>query len=469
MVRSQHSEWVILGFSGLSKAPGFKRQRLPGLDEREYAIFQGADAAAAVVAEGRVVAAAAEERFDGTKHSAAFPAGAAKYCLAAANVNAASLDLVAHSFSYGPVRNFYMGQSGYYRELFEQVLDPELIQAEVENSLGVELGDKFLPVPHHLAHAASAYNPSGFRDALVLVSDGLGERNSATAYVARPGHFEVVAEVPAHDSLGLLYGLFTLYLGFAFGDGEYKVMGLAPLGDPSRFIDTILRDMVHLDLDGRYRVPLLLENRTDLDKETYRPAIEALEKEFGPRRNPGDAIEQHHKDVAAGLQAALQQAQLHLLAHLQRRTGQSRLCLAGGVGLNCVANGVILRSRLFDDVFVQPAAGDDGAALGAALYAAEVAGSRPQVTAGPLFGPAYSADECRRVAERLLPGHEIVHFSDEEPFLQAIAELIDAGKIIGWFQGRMEFGPRALGNRSILADPRRAEMRTRINALVKKR
>ncbi|MGW6741381.1 carbamoyltransferase family protein [Streptomyces sp. NPDC055025] len=459
---------AVLGFSGLSLARGFKERSWPGLEPREYAIVQGADAAAALLVGGRMAAAAAEERFDGVKHSSAFPAGAAQFALETAGLKASQIDLVAHSFSFGPERDFYVGQSDYYRGLYETALDPEVNRAVAEQHLGIDLTGRFRPVAHHVAHAASAYYPSGYRDALVLVSDGLGERQSATVFAAGTSGLEPLAEVPAHSSLGLLYGLFTLYLGFAFGDGEYKVMGLAPHGDATRYVETILRDWVHLDSGGRYFVPLLLENVSDLDKETYGAALARIEREFGPRRDPDEPIEQRHKDIAAALQAVLQRAQLHQLSHYRRETGLARLCLAGGVALNCAANGVLLRSGLFEDIYVQPASGDDGAALGAAYVAAVESGERPEPVTGTAFGPAYGPQAYEQ-AVAAEPGLDIRRAADDAELAGLTARLIADGRIVGWFQGAMEFGPRALGHRSILADPRVVGMRERINALVKKR
>ncbi|MET8378259.1 carbamoyltransferase family protein [Streptomyces microflavus] len=459
---------AVLGFSGLSLARGFKKRSWPGLDSRDYAIVQGADSAAALLIGGRVVAAAAEERFDGVKHSSSFPVGASQFALETAGIKASQIDLVAHSFSFGPERDFYTGQSDYYRGLYETALDPEVNRAVAEHHLGVDLTGRFRAVPHHLAHAASAYYPSGYGDALVLVSDGLGERHSATVYTAGAGGLETLAEVPAHSSLGLLYGLFTLYLGFAFGDGEYKVMGLAPHGDADGHIGTFLRDWVHLGSDGRYSVPLLLENVHDLDKETYGAALALIEREFGPRRAPDEPIEQRHKDIAAALQAVLQRAQLHQLAHFRRETGLTRLCLAGGVALNCAANGVLLRSGLFEDIYVQPASGDDGAALGAAHVAAVEAGDRPRSATGTAYGPVYGPQACEQ-AVAAAPGLAIHRAADDAELARLTARSIADGQIVGWFQGPMEFGPRALGHRSILADPRVAGVRERINALVKKR
>lgn len=459
---------IILGFSGLPLAQNFKRSRLPGLHASEYRILQGNDSAAAIIAHGELLAAAAEERFDEHKHSSAFPRGAAGYCLQEGGLRAADIDIVAHSFCYGPEREFYEGQSPYYRDLYSQVLSPEVNRKIAERYLEIDLTGKFMAVPHHLAHAETAFAPSGFTDALILVSDGLGERHSASILTADAHGIHMLANVPAGNSLGLLYGLFTLYLGFEFADGEYKVMGLAPYGDRNRFSRMILNRWLQLQADGRYFVPLLLENVEDLDKETYRRALDSMERELGPRRRPNEEITQRHKDIASGLQAALEAAQLHLLTHYQRVTGLKRLCMAGGVALNCVANGVILRSCLFSEIYVQPAAGDDGSAAGAALFAARQAGERTNVRRHAFYGPAYTDSECEEVAQAI--AEPLCRaFEDEDELIGTVAELIADGNVIGWFQGRMEFGPRALGNRSILGDPRRADMRDRINRLVKKR
>jgi carbamoyltransferase len=459
---------VVLGFSGLSLARTFKRAMFPELTEREHHITQGADAAAALVVDGQLVAAAAEERFDGRKHSAAFPKGAAEYCLSEAGATWSNVDFVAHSFAFATEQAFYSEQSDYYRTYFDKVLHPDVNRGVVERWCGANCSGKFVSVPHHLAHAESAFVPSEFEDALVVVSDGLGERHSATVYRGGPQGLETIASLPATASVGLLYGLFTVFLGFEFGDGEYKVMGLAPYGDRERYGPMILDRWLSLSGDGRYFAPLLLANATDLDKESFRAALEAMELALGPRRLPGAPIEQRHKDIAAGVQSALEAAQLHLLGYFRKQTGLKRLCLAGGVALNCVANGLILRSRLFSEIFVQPASGDDGAALGAALHAARLAGGRVSVPRGSSFGPEYDT-EAFRDAVRAIPDALIETFATDEDLVKAVARAIRGGSVVGWFQGRMEFGPRALGNRSILADPTRTDMRERINALVKKR
>jgi carbamoyltransferase len=459
---------TILGFSGLARFDSYKRKHLSDLTESEYAVVQGADAAAALVVDGKVIGAAAQERFDGVKHSADFPAGAADWCLRSAHRSVQDIDLVAHSFSYGGERDFFTGQATFYQGLYEDVLDPRINQRIAEERLGIDLTGKFVPVQHHLAHAARAYLPSGFDEAAVVVSDGLGERNSVSAYLATRAGYQRLLQLPAHSSLGLLYGLVTMYLGFRFGDGEYKVMGLAPLGDPARYTSTFLEKFLILHDDGTYSIPLLLENVTDIDKESHRPALRALAEELGPPRPPGASIEQRHMDLAAAVQASLEAAQFHLLRHVRGLTGASKVCLAGGVALNCVMNGKLLRSKLFDDVFVQPAAGDDGAALGAAMYVAQEHGMTTSGAAYPLLGPAYGAEECAKIAAGRADV-AVTRFDDDDSLAVAVAELIANGSVVGWFQGPMEFGPRALGSRSILADPRSPDMRNRINRMVKKR
>lgn len=469
MLASPPSDMRILGFSGLDRSERFKRELFPGLSDRERRIAQGFDAAAALVVDGRVVGAAAQERFSRKKATNAFPLDAIRWCLAEGGLAIGDVDRIAHGFSYGPVEEHFRHDEKSSAR-FDQVYGPDA-QLEV---LREHLGDgrweeRFVPVPHHLAHAASAFYPSGFEEALVLVTDGMGEIESLTAYVAGPEGLREIRKIPALHSLGVLYGVFTLYLGFVMGLDEYKVMGLAPYGDPTRYYDTIM-DFVRLKPDGTYTIPLLAENTTFLEKETHRGALSRLVERLGPPRSPESEMTPRHMDLAASLQAALQTCQLHLLDHLQQETGLDDLCMAGGVALNCSANGVVRRSALFDRVFIQPAAGDDGAALGAALYVdRQESGARPVEPMGlPLWGPSFD-DEAMRSVVKPTTDHLVTHFDDFEGLVDEAARLIADGRIIAWFQGGMEYGPRALGNRSILADPRAPDMRDRINALVKKR
>ncbi len=459
----------VLGYSGLHQSVPFKKRALPGLEAREYRVAQGFDAAAALVRDSSIVAAAAEERFTREKTTGAFPAHAIKYCLAAGGLAPADVDFVAHAFSYESYRELFAADD-LQRRQFDEVYSPAIQRRNLEEFLpGWGWDKKLIPVEHHRAHAASAFYPSGFPEALILVSDGMGEAHSMTVAVGQGTKIEVLRQAPAMHSLGILYSVFTLYLGFDFGVDEYKVMGLAPCGDPRRFFRQV-SELVQLEQDGTYAIPLFAANRDPLEKETHRGVLRELENRFGPRRAPRSEIGARERDLAAALQAVLQNCQMRVLRHFRRETGMENVCLAGGVALNCSANGVIHRSRLFRRMFIQPAAGDDGSALGAALSVAAEHNPayRPSRMGPPLWGPEFDTAEIQSI----LSGREDCRANRVESFpdlCREVARRLADGQIIGWFQGRMEFGPRALGNRSILADPRDPAMRDRINALVKKR
>jgi carbamoyltransferase len=254
--------------------------------------------------------------------------------------------------------------------------------------------------------------------------------------------------------------VFTLYLGFYMGMDEYKVMGLAPYGNPRRYFDAVMA-LVKLKEDGTYTIPLFAQDRTMIEAETHAGVLRVLVEKFGPARGPDAEITQHHKDLAAALQWVLQACQMHVLRHFKKETGLRNLCLAGGVALNCSANGVIRRSRMFERMFVQPAAGDDGTAIGAALYAQRLHDNsfRPVEMSLPLWGPEFEEQEMRRVLDERV---EFTRPGSYEELSRDVAARLAAGQIVAWFQGRMEFGPRALGSRSILADPRDPNMRDRI-------
>jgi carbamoyltransferase len=297
----------------------------------------------------------------------------------------------------------------------------------------------------------------------------MGEVHSMTVAVGQGTQITILKQIPAFHSLGILYGVFTLYLGFYMNMDEYKVMGLAPYGNPRRYFDQVM-DLVSLKNDGTYIVPAFAKDSSLLEKETHDGVLRLLTERFGPPREPDSEITQHHQDVAAALQAALQACQLHVVRHFKAQTGQRRLCMAGGVALNCSLNGVLRRSQLFERMFVQPAAGDDGTALGAALFAQKLhdPGFKPRKMTVPLWGPEFSAVQIRQALDER--GDCIATRADSfDDLCRQVAERLAAGEVVAWFQGRMEFGPRALGSRSILADPRHPGMRDRINSLVKKR
>lgn len=460
----------VLGFSGLQNSVPFKKRELPHLPPRAYRIVQGLDSAAALVDRGGIRAAAAEERFTREKGTGAFPAHAIRYCLASGRLTPGDIDYVAHSFCYEPTRSLYEGSDSTFRKRqFREVYSPDVqLRLFRETFPGIDWEDKLVHVPHHLAHAASTFYLSGFAESLILVADGAGEVESTTVALGAGAEITVLKQIPALHSLGILYGVVTLYLGFEMGSDEYKVMGLAPYGDARRYFTTFM-DLIHLQDDGGYTIPVVGRNKSLEERETYGGTIGLLTEKFGPARLPEASIDQRHMDVAAGVQAALQATLFHVLRHFKQQTGQQNLCMAGGVALNCSANGVIRRSRMFKGMFIQPAAGDDGSALGAALYVQrqrDPAVRFPRMGL-PLWGPAYDD----RSIELALSRYECEHafFERFDDLAREVARRIAEGEIIGWFQGAMEFGPRALGSRSILADPRDPGMRDRINALVKKR
>lgn len=459
----------VIGISGLDKSVAFKQKHFPEISSQFYRIAQGLDSAAALVDDDHIVAAVAEERFSRTKGTGNFPLHAIEYCLQAGQVKAQDIDYIAHCFAYEPHEEAYQNNR-YSQLLYNEVLSPSALRQCFEKYCGhYHWEDKVISVPHHLAHAASTFYPSGFNESLILVSDGMGEKDSAMIAIGTPKGLEILKTIPSLHSIGILYSLFTLYLGFDFNFDEYKVMGLAPYGNAQRYFIQIM-ELVTLKDDGTYTIPVLFANQTDYERETYSRSLMLLEERFGPARKKNEKLRQHHKDIAAALQSVLQTCLLHLLRHYQRLTDLKQLCMAGGVALNCSANGVIQRSGLFNKIFVQPAAGDDGAALGAALWLKhqKLKDAKTQAMSLPLWGPEYSNDTIALALEHY-PDLYVKYYKSTELLLKDTAEEIMQGHIIGWFQGRAEFGPRALGNRSILADPVKAEMRDKINALIKQR
>ena len=460
----------IIGISGLHNSVPFKKKEMPNLSSRQYRIVQGFDSAAALVRENRIEAAVAEERFTRKKATGSFPVNSIKYCLQAADLAPDDIDFIAHGFSYEPFKSFYLDEGGFTQKRFEEVYSREVqIRCLEENLPSYNWANKFTPVPHHLAHAASTFYPSGFEESLILVVDGMGEVDSMTVAIARENNIEILKQVPALHSLGVLYGIFTLYLGFYMSLDEYKVMGLAPYGNSRRYFDKMM-EFVLLKNDGTYTIPLLSKDRTLEEKETHSGALQVLADKFGQPRDPDAEITQDHMDIAAALQSTLQASLMHVLRHFKKETGQSNLCMTGGVALNCTANGAIKRSRMFKKMFIQPAAGDDGSALGAALYVQHQQNPnlRFQKMTVPLWGPEYDQNSIKQAIDNQQECNG-THFDSFEDLAKEVAKHIAEGKIIAWFQGRMEFGPRALGSRSILADPRIPGMRDKINKLVKKR
>jgi carbamoyltransferase len=439
------------------------------------------DAAAALVVDGELVCAAEEERFNRIKHCAGFPAQAAAWCLAHSGLAAEELDYVAigrdpkANLGHKLLRTLLHGASPrYLRTRVENAARVRDVRAELAAALGSEVGAELQHVEHHQAHVASAFFVSPFEDAAILSVDGFGDFASTMLAEGRGSSFQVLERVLFPHSLGIFYTAVTQWLGFPKYGDEGKVMGLAPYGTP-RHLDDMRRivrpkeDVFELGLD------YFLHDKEGVDMtwDEGTPAIgrlfsERMEEAFGPAREPSSELTALHEDVAASLQAMLEEAYLHVVRALWERTKIPRICLAGGVALNAVANGRIRLETPFEDVFVQPAAGDSGIAVGAAYYVWHQQLGRPRgfVMDHAFVGPAFSDGDC--AAALSAAGLEADRLDDDALYAH-VAERIAAGDVVGWFQGRMEFGPRALGNRSIVADPRRPDMKDVLNARIKHR
>jgi len=458
----------VLGISGFENSIPFKKAHWPGLEEREYRISQGHDSAAVLLVDGEVVAGAAEERFSRKKHTGDFPIGAIQYCLDAAGIKLGDVDEIAHGFDYSPYRAMYMLDKTSAKQ-YDEVFSREKLLEEVKQYLPTFPADKVHQVNHHLAHAASAYYTSGWDECLIVVLDGMGEAHSVTAYRAKGNQIDKLAEITAKDSIGILYSVITLHLGFDFNSDEYKIMGLAPYGDPSRYRH-FFEQAVELLPNGTIKIPILRLNEARDDRENYGATRRYLEEHLIPKRIPDSDITDDHRDIAAALQECLDKVMLHICGHFGKTTGLRKLAMAGGVALNCTANGRLLQSGTFDDIYVQPAAGDDGTALGAALWrGSRNGGVRNYRFPVPFFGPAATQAEIDKAIAETGNRVEITRFATLEEACAEAAKLIKDGRVLGWYRSRMEFGPRALGHRSIVADPGHPEMRDRINAMVKMR
>ena len=441
------------------------------------------DSAAALIRDGRVVVAAEEERFTRKKHDSGFPARAVRFCLEAGGVSASEIEyiafydkplltlqrLLATYLPYVPAgfRSFRRTIQGWvYTKLFlARRLAREL--ARLEPILGNP--NKILFSSHHLSHAASAYFPSPFENAAILTLDGVGEWATTSVAMGDGAQISLLKEMRFPHSLGILYSAFTAFLGFKPNSGEYKVMGLAPFGTPTH-TTTILREIIDVKADGSFRL--------NMDYFDYCIGRSLTSERFGTLfsmkpRAPESPLETDHLNLAASVQAVVDDIMLKLARSTARETGAKNLCLAGGVALNCVANGKILRDGSFDRIWIQPAAGDGGGALGAALAVWHGYLDRPRTVAavlddmcGAFLGPSFSEESVRHSLDELGARYRVV---GEDELIEATARVLADGKAVGWFQGRMEFGPRALGARSILADPRSLEMQKTLNLKIKYR
>ena len=440
------------------------------------------DSAACLLKEGEIIAAAQEERFSRKKHDSSFPKNAVKFCVKEAGISSNEITnivfyekpfikferLLETYLAFAP-KGFYSFSKAMPLWIKEKLFQKNILVNELKKIWGdkVEWRKKLLFSEHHLSHAASAFYPSPFKTAAVLTLDGVGEWTTSSVAVGKGNGLEVLKEIHFPHSLGLLYSAFTFYTGFKVNSGEYKVMGLAPYGE-AKYADLIKEKIINISDDGSFQL--------DMSYFNYASGLTMTNKKFnslfgGPPRNSESEISQKEMDIAASIQKVTEEIIIKIAKAIFKDTGEKNLCLAGGVALNCVANGILLREKIFDNIWIQPAAGDSGGALGAALSAwyihygkKRIISSNRDSMKGAFLGPEFSNKE---IEAALLKSRANFHKYNEKELLKKVAILLSEGKAIGWMQGRMEFGPRALGARSILADPRSSSMQKQLNLKVK--
>lgn len=435
------------------------------------------DSAAAIIVDGQIVAAAQEERFTRIKQDSGFPHEAVKYCLSTCGLSAH--DLKAVVFYDKPWSKFerllenYLavapqGLNSFLKAIPVWLKDKLWLRKMIDQALGDYEGE-LLFARHHESHAASAFYPSPFEEAAVLTLDGVGEWHTTTWGIGRGSELKLTHKIDYPHSLGLLYSAFTYYTGFKVNSGEYKVMGLAPYGQP-KYVDVIFDKIISVKEDGSYRL--------HMEYFDFHRGLKMTSKKFdelfgGPPREPESEISQKEMDLARSLQDVIDEIVVRIGRHVRETTGQKNLCLAGGVALNCVANGRLQREKIFDKIWIQPASGDAGGSLGAALFAwyelykqKRVVSSGLDAQQGSRLGPKFTRDEIMGDVQAY---GAVYHELKGEAIYERAAELLGEEKVIGWFQGRMEFGPRALGGRSIIGDPRSTKMQSIMNLKIKYR
>lgn len=442
------------------------------------------DSAACLIRDGEIIAAAQEERFTRQKHDASFPINAIKYCINEAGVTPSRVDyvvfyekpflkferLLENYLSYAPrgFKSFTLAMPVWIKsKLFQK----KSIIGELENTLGAEISwrDKLLFSEHHLSHAASAFYPSPFNEAAVLTLDGVGEWATSSVAMGLGSELKVLKDIQYPHSLGFLYSSFTYYAGFKVNSGEYKLMGLAPYGEP-KYAQLIKSNIIDIAEDGSFHL--------DMSYFDYAVGLTMTSKKFhdlfgGPPRQPESELTQREMDLAASIQQVTEEIVVKLAKSIAIETGARNLCLAGGVALNCVANGRLVKEKIFDNIWIQPAAGDAGGALGAALAVWHMmlrkerkpSGQRDEMR-GSYLGPQYKNEAIEKILSDFGANYDKL---DDAELIDRVARHLAEGKAIGWMQGRMEFGPRSLGARSIIADPRSSSMQKQLNLKVKYR
>tara|TARA_A100001011_G_scaffold299817_1_gene313004 strand:- start:379 stop:2217 length:1839 start_codon:yes stop_codon:yes gene_type:complete len=442
------------------------------------------DSAACIIKDGEIITAAQEERFTRKRHDASFPSHAIKYCMQEAQIDSEQIDsvvfyekpfikferLLETYLAFAP-KGFISFAKAMPVWIKDKLFQKKSIIKELKSTFGKETNwhERLMFSEHHLSHAASAFYPSPFESAAVLTLDGVGEWTTTSMAVGKGSDLKVMKEIHFPHSLGLLYSAFTYYTGFKVNSGEYKVMGLAPYGEP-RFTNLILEKLITVADDGSFHL--------DMSYFDYATGLTMTNKKFdklfgGPPRSPDAQLTQREMDLAASIQKVTEYVVIKLARGIAKETGERNLCLAGGVALNCVVNGIILREKIFDNIWIQPAAGDAGGALGAALSVWYLDNQRERkinsvsdAMKGSYLGPAFSDSEIER--ELNACGAVFKKCSENELIEEVTSALVNE-KVIGWMQGRMEFGPRALGGRSIIADPRSHKMQKQLNLKVKYR
>ena len=442
------------------------------------------DSAACLIHDGKVVAAAQEERFSRIKHDSSFPYKAIQYCIHEAEIDPSTIENVVFyekpflkferlletylAFAPRGFRSFAAAMPIWIKEkLFQKYNLIKSLESIFKDD--INWSEKLLFSEHHLSHAASAFYPSPYNRAAVLTLDGVGEWTTTSVAVGDGKKLKVIKEIHFPHSLGLLYSAFTYYTGFRVNSGEYKVMGLAPYGEP-KYVDLIKSHLINIKDDGSFHL--------DMSYFDYCIGLTMTNEKFhnlfgGPPRKAETELSQREMDLAASIQKVTEEIVIKLARGISKETGEKNLCLAGGVALNCVANGILSREGIFDNIWVQPAAGDAGGALGAALVAWHISHNKDRLQSkerdemsGSYLGPSYSNEEIENF---LIDSGAAFHKYEEKELIERVAVALAEEKAIGWFQGRMEFGPRALGNRSIIADPRSKSMQKQLNLKVKYR